>query len=76
MISRTTGRPKTVFVRAYNHMDGTCVRSHYRSLPLGGSGDLRSPQTVKPLKAENGSYYGEPNKYGAPVAMTIRDSAR
>jgi len=59
-VSETTGRPKTVFVNGYYRKDGTYVRSHYRSPPLGSSGS-RAPPTNTPVNdvAENGSYYGE-----------------
>jgi hypothetical protein len=32
-ISKTTGRPKTVYVQGYYRKDGTYVRGHYRSKP-------------------------------------------
>lgn len=39
-ISKSTGRPKVIYVNGYYRRDGTYVRSHYRSRPRGNSSSI------------------------------------
>ncbi len=76
-ISDDTRQPKVVFVNGYLRKDGTYVRSHYRSLPLGTVSARGPPLLVDrgsatPFVAENGSYYGELNDYGVPKTVHVR----
>lgn len=78
-ISADTGHPKVVFVDGYFRKDGTYVQSHYRSLPLGGVSARGPPlrvytptdTTYAPRYAENGSYYGQLNSWGAPKTVHV-----
>lgn len=70
-ISAKTGRPKVVFVNGYWRHDGTYVRSHYRSLPLGAGSARGPPLRVQPFYEENGSYYGQLNAHGIPKTVHV-----
>lgn len=81
-ISSDTGRPRVVFVNGYFRKDGTYVRSHYRSLPLGAVTARGPPYfvytsdndntAIQPRVAENGSYYGQLNDAGVPKTVHVR----
>ena len=70
-ISKDTGNPKTVFVSAYTKKDGTIVKSHFRSLPNSQVVSKDPVLRTTPAVAENGSYYGEPNKSGVPKTISV-----
>jgi hypothetical protein len=71
-ISADTGRPKVVFVQGYLRRDGTYVQSHFRALPSLDTESARGPPLrFNPFVAENGSYRGELNAYGAPKTVHV-----
>ena len=78
-LSNDANGPKVVFVDGYFRKDGTYVQSHYRSLPIGGT-NARGPPlrvysptetTYSPKYAENGSYYGQLNSWGARKSVHV-----
>jgi hypothetical protein len=60
---------RNVFVSGYYHR-GSYVKSHFRSVSPASAEKVRFFSS-SPFVAENGSFYGEPNKFGIPKTVHV-----
>lgn len=65
------GQSKTIFVHGYVRKDGTVRKTYFRSFPSPTASSKLPSLNVSPGVAENGSYYGESNKYGVPKTVYV-----